>query len=235
MNNMRLGMVGLLTLLCASAFGQTTKPAAFVQLLNAGKPQKIVFYGTSLTHYGPWVKQFADALDKAYPGLVTTHNGAQAGQQSRWGLANVKERVIDQQPDVVFMEFTTNDAVERFHMPVEEAQKNTEGIIDAILAARPQCQIILQIMNPVVGYPPGNNSHRLDLPAYQQMYRDLGKARGLMVIDHMPAWQAVLDKGEDEFKKYVPDGLHPGGPGCAQFVTPTILAQLGVPGSAAAK
>lgn len=217
----------------AQAQGPATRSAVkpkihFVEKLKAKVPQKVVYFGTSLTQYGPWVGQVSAALEKAYPGLVTTYNGGKSGENSKWGLEHVQANVIDQNPDVVFIEFTTNDAVERFHLSVQDARTNIQTMIDRIRKARPECDIILQIMNPVIGKPKGDSGYRLDLPAYQQMYRDLGKEQNLVVIDHMPAWQSLLDQGEDKFREYVKDGLHPGGPGCAKYVTPTILKTLGV-------
>jgi len=218
-------------LLCTMTYAGTTQPASFVDKLKAGTPQKIVFYGTSLTHYGAWPKQVTEALDHAFPKLVTTFNGAQSGEQSRWGLQHVKERVIDQQPDVVFIEFTTNDAVRRFNLSVDQARKNTQSIIDQILAARPDCQIILLTMNPVIGRPKGDGGERVDLPAYEQMYRDLCKAHGYTLIDNAPGWKTLLDQGEDEYKKFVPDGTHPNGPGFEKYVTPNVIKTLGMPQS----
>jgi acyl-CoA thioesterase-1 len=210
------------------ASAQATRPAAFVEKLNRGTPQAIVFYGTSLTASGAWPKQVSDALTAKYPKLVTFHNGAMNGQQSRWGLANVKERVVKHNPDVVFVEFTTNDAVSRFKLPVDEAKKNTEGIIDAITAARPDCQVILLTMNPTHFKNPEPGRERIDLPAYEQMYRDLAKARGLLLVDNAPGWRALWDKSPDAFYKLVPDGVHPTGPGFAQYVTPNVLKTIGL-------
>ena len=224
-----LGVLAGLTQAQTSATAPARPGTKFVESLQAGKPQKIVFFGTSLTQVGPWVKQVAAALDEKFPKLVTSANTGKSGENSTWGLANVQKAVIDETPDLVLIEFTTNDAVDRFHMSVADARKNIESIIDKIQKACPNCEIVLQTMNPVIGHPVGDRSHRSDLPAYQQMYRDVGKQRGLKVIDHTPAWQAVLDKGEDQYRALVPDGLHPGAPGCAKIVTPAVLAALGVP------
>lgn len=35
---------------------------------------------------------------------------------SGWGLDNIDERVVALAPDIVFIEFSINDAVERFHL-----------------------------------------------------------------------------------------------------------------------
>lgn len=75
-------------------------------------------------------------------------------------------------------------------------RKNLESMIDQIQKQCPDCQVILQVMNPVVGKPKGDFSHREDLPAYQQMYRDVGRERGLLVIDHMPAWQCFWTRAK---------------------------------------
>jgi lysophospholipase L1-like esterase len=207
---------------------ETTKPAAFVEKLNAGTPQKIVFYGTSLTAAGAWPKQVSEALTAKYGKLVTFHNAAMSGQQSRWGIENVKERVIKQDPDVVFIEFTTNDAVKRMKLSVDEARKNTEGMIEQIQAARPGCQVILMTMNPCITSKDEPERARIDLPAYEQMYRELAKKHELLLVDNAPGWKTLYDQGEAEYKKLVPDGVHPSGPAFAKYVTPNVLKAIGL-------
>jgi len=201
---------------------------SLVQRLSAGRPQRVVFFGTSLTREGAWVKQLTEALDARFPGLVTTANGAESGMHSRWGIENLDARVLAHAPDVVFIEFSVNDACARFEISVEEANRNLESMIDRIRAAYPECEVILQVMNPVLDRPAGHSGHRPHLAAYQDGYRQIGRTRGLLVIDHMPAWSALLAKDEAAFRAWVPDALHPQAPGYASLVTPEILRQLGV-------
>ncbi|RRJ96278.1 SGNH/GDSL hydrolase family protein [Opitutaceae bacterium TAV4] len=203
-------------------------PHPFVARLEAGAPQKIVFYGTSLTANGAWVPQLSQTLEKRFPGLVSFANGARSGQHSRWGVQNLDASVLAHQPDVVFIEFSVNDAVARFQITVDEARRNLEAMIDRILAANPKTDIILQVMNPVIGRPPGHASHRRELPRYQDVYREVGRERGLLVIDHMPAWTALLESDEKTFRSYVPDGLHPAAQGYSEIVLPEILRRLGL-------
>ena len=87
----------------------------FVRELEAGHAQKIVCYGTSLT-YGHYVmnppKFFQEALDARYPGLATVVNCGSGGKSSIWGARSENlQTVINNSPDVVFIEFATNDAV----------------------------------------------------------------------------------------------------------------------------
>jgi len=207
-----------------------TTVCQFVQKLQAGAPQCIVGFGTSLTAGGPdsWLTSFKAGLTKAYPGLVTVINSGGGGKTSKWGVANVQMKVIDKKPDVVFIEFATNDSCARFKMSQEESRANLETIVDRIKTALPQCEIVLQIMNPVIDRPEGHAGWRPFLTRYQQMYRDLAQERGFKLIDHTPAWQAVLDKGPDAYHVFVPDGLHPNNLGYKTLVTPHILKAIGV-------
>ena len=197
-----------------------------VQRLNAGRPQRVVFFGTSLTREGAWVPQLTGALEAQFPRLVTTFNGAESGMHSRWGVENLDTRVLAHKPDVVFIEFSVNDACARFEISVAEANANLESMIDRIRAANPACEVILQIMNPVLDRPAGHSGHRPHLVDYQDGYRQVGRARGLLVIDHMPAWSALLARDEAAFRAWVPDALHPQAPGYASIVTPEILKRL---------
>ncbi|HDR15321.1 MAG TPA: hypothetical protein ENN79_07560, partial [Desulfobacteraceae bacterium] len=46
--------------------------------LEAGKTQRVVAYGTSLTAGGAWVSQLQQALDANYPGLATVVNSGKS-------------------------------------------------------------------------------------------------------------------------------------------------------------
>lgn len=203
--------------------------ARFVRQLRAGRPQHIVIFGTSLSRGGAWVPQLQQALAAQFPGLVKLTNRARGGQHSGWGAANVDPGVIALQPDVVFIEFAINDAVTRFNLSPSDVRRNLDAILDRITTALPGCEIILQIMNPAVGKPEGDPSHRRDQESYQQIYRDAAQQRRLRLIDHSLAWNTLLAReGEAGFKRFVPDGVHPNAQGYATLVTPVILRSLGL-------
>ena len=208
---------------------------SFVQCLSEGHPRRIVFYGTSLTAEGAWVPQLLALLNDRFPSLVTAFNGAASGMHSRWGIENVEARVLAHSPDVVFIEFSVNDACARFGITVAEAQFNLETIIDDIREKNPACEVILQVMNPVLDRPAGHTGYRPHLADYQESHRQIGKARGLLVIDHMPAWTALLEHDEAAFRSLVPDCLHPQAEGYARLVTPQILNRIGLQSPVAVK
>lgn len=197
-----------------------------ISRLRVGSPQRIGFYGTSLTAAGAWVPQLTAALTERFPGLVTTFSGAESGMHSRWGVENLDTRVLVNEPDVVFMEFSVNDACARFGITIGEARANLENMIDRIRARNPACDVILQVMNPVLDRPAGHDGHRPRLADYQEIHRQVARERGLLCIDHMPAWTGLLGRDEAQFRAWVPDGLHPQAEGYARVVTPQIFAQL---------
>jgi acyl-CoA thioesterase-1 len=210
--------------------GALPTKSRFIQKLEAGLQQKIVVYGTSLTASGTWPTQLRLIADSASPGQATFYNRASSGMASDWGIANLQTQVLSLVPDAVFIEFAVNDGVARLDISLPEARSNLEGMIDGILAVNPQCEIILQVMNPVIGRPEGDPGWRPNLEHYEQIYRDVAAERGLTLIDHHAAWQALLDQGESEFYFNVPDGLHPSAQGEAGFLIPLLLERTGAPG-----
>ena len=98
-------------------------------------------------------------------------------------------------------------------------------MIDRILAAKPETEIILMTMNPPI------NPHLERRPAikdYYQMYRDLAKERKLLLVDHDANWEPILEKDKALFDQLVPDGIHPGPEGSRRVTTPAILKALGI-------
>lgn len=199
-----------------------------ISRLSSGRPQRLGFYGTSLTAGGAWVPQVTAALEARFPGLLTTFNGAEPGMHSRWGVENLDARVLAHRPDVLFIEFAVNDACARFAITVAEARANLDTMIDRVLAQNPECAVILQVMNPVLDRPAGHDGHRPELAAYQDNYRTVARERGFLCIDHMPAWSELLARDEAQFRAWVPDGLHPQAEGYSRLVTPEILRRLGM-------
>lgn len=210
---------------------QPTPPATprFITALRAGRPQHVVIFGTSLSKGGAWVTQLQQTLDARFPGLVKLTNSARGGQHSGWGAANVDSAVVALKPDVVFIEFAINDAVTRFDLSLDTIRRNVDTILDRVTTTLPTCEIILQIMNPAFGKTEGESSHRRNQDAYQQLYRDAAKRRGLLLVDHSVAWNRLhATEGEAAVKKLIPDGVHPNADGWRQIVTPTLHRALGL-------
>ncbi len=182
---------------------------------------RVIFYGTSLTKSGGWVELLSTELQQRNPTLGS-FNHAHDGQHSRWGAENFSERVLAHAPDVLFLEFAINDAVARFDLSPRESRRNLDAMLDQLAAQQPHCAVVIQIMNPVIDRPLGHDGHRPQLPVYEQVARDVAAHRKLLLVDHSPAWRALLKQGDDAFRQCVPDGLHPNRLAYETFMLPTL-------------
>jgi len=210
--------------------------AEFVENLKAGRRQKIVCYGTSLTvssHW--WVDGLAAALEARWPGQAIVVNAGLSGKNSATGLSLVQSKVVAAEPDAVLIEFSMNDAADSLNSgktPAEAlaaAEANLKAIIAAVRSARPAAEIILQTMNPYVAVAGSGLSNRTDLEAHFAMYRRVAAEGGHLLIDSAPRWQRLAaDLTREEYLKLVPDGVHPNEKGAMRVTLPNVLSTLGV-------
>jgi len=203
-------------------------PATVFRNLNDGKKQTVVVYGTSLTHGGAWSKALKEWFAAEYPDKVTFINSGGPGQNSDWGLANLKAKVLNHHPDLVFVEFSYNDAHDKFKMPVERGAENLKKIVDGIRAENPATVIVLQTMNIGWDAPNGNRSQsvRPQLELFNDNYRNLARDQGLPLLDHYAAWKKLKETDPKTYQSYVPDGTHPSAKGSLAVTWPTIKAWL---------
>ena len=191
--------------------------------LRAGNPQRLIAYGTSLTGSSAWPAQLQAILAARFPGLATLTNSGKAASHSGWGVEKLRERVTGRRPDMVFIEFSINDAYLPYHITLEACRANLEAMLNGILAANSACEPVLMVMNPCVGE---HAQARPRLPEYCEVYRRVAEERGLPLIDHDPTWRRILAEDRRLFDQYVPDGIHPAPIGCEQVITPAIAAAL---------
>lgn len=222
-----LFLATLLAAAVAPARAQSSPPAIFTNL-QAGKKQTVVVYGTSLTVGGAWAVATKQWFDGHYPGLVTFVNSGGSGQNSDWGVANLPTKVLALHPDLVFIEFSYNDAHEKFKMPIEKGAKNLAVIIQGIHAQNPEATIVLQVMNAGWDAPNGNRSvsARPDLDQFNENYRQYAAAHHLPLLDHYPNWLKLKETQPEKFHQLVPDGTHPSKEGSLEVTWPTIKAWL---------
>lgn len=210
-------------LLSLSAFCQSH----LIEQLKNGEPQHIVVYGTSLSSGGAgkaWMRVVSAAIQKQFgDGLIRYTLAGKGGMWSTWGVKNFEDSVIAKKPDAVFIEFGMNDAFQEYDTSVVLAKLNLAYMIDRIRLYSDSCDIFLQVMNMPIGKSAGYRPH---LNAYYTMYRETAKEKNVTLIDHYVNWSAILEKGEDIFRQYVPDGLHPNTKGGEEIIAPKILEVL---------
>lgn len=192
--------------------------------LREGHSQRIVAYGTSLTKDCAWVGQLQTILAKCFGNLAIVVNSGKGASNSNWGLKNLEERVLQEKPDCVFIEFAMNDAYLPYRISQKTCAQNLDRMIDRILEMNPNCEIILMTMNPPVGK---HLDERPEIEQYYQIYRDIAKRRDLLLIDHYPNWKKLAENDRKTFDVYVPDGIHPAACGCEKIIIPAILETFG--------
>lgn len=219
----------LMTLCLFTAYGlPAANPADFFRNLASGKKQSVVVYGTSLTEHGAWAKALKDWFDAEYPGRVGFTNSGGSGRNSKWGVANLEKRVLTFQPDLIFIEFSYNDATKQSKLSLRECEKNLHKIVQAIRSQSTSAVIVLQVMNPAWDAPNGKNtsSKRPDVEAYNDVYRTYAREHGLVLLDHYPAWESLKNTDLEKFHLAIPDGSHPSPEASLAVTWPRIKAFL---------
>lgn len=197
-----------------------------IKKLANGQNQRIIVYGTSLSASKEgWPAMLEDSLNALYPGTTEVINSAQAAMWSTWGVENLRQKVLENKPDMVILEFAMNDAYLPYATSVEAARLNLRYMVLRIREAYADCAIIIQVMNMPIAE---HKAQRPDIERYYKMYRKESKTLKIQLIDHYDYWLQLLKKGEKEFRNYVPDGIHPDIAAQRELVLPHLLKALGV-------
>ncbi len=120
--------------------------------LTGGQALKVVFYGDSITtganssgklHAAPnadtWMDMVLNGLKSVYGNdNIISANTAVGGKGIQWGLDEVQQRVVDQNPDLVILGFGMNDV-----MDAEDFAKRVEAIIAAVRSSNPKVEFVL--------------------------------------------------------------------------------------------
>lgn len=206
----------------------------FVHALQAGQPQTLVVFGTSLSQgLAPILR---DGLHGAWGEGIRVVNAGLPGRASRTGLAELEKRVLDHAPDAVLLEFAVNDAHSYWHEPealdagisLAESQENLRTLAERVLQTFPGCEIIVHITNPAWD-PAGNDRHpgtsRPHLEAYYEGYRQVARQLGLALLDNHRFWEDLRLRSPLWFEELIPDGVHPTPAALREVLVPHIMQQ----------
>lgn len=191
-------------------------------------PLKIIAFGTSLTSRGGWPEALEKELATCLLEPVTVRTVALAGSTSDWALGRI-DRVTEEKPDVILVEFYANDAAVNRWMSVSASRKNVAAILDGLKAGAPSAKIVVMAMNPFSGL---RGWMRPFLSSYIEAHREEAERRGMDFIDFGPAWNALPAADRDAA---IPDGLHPRPEQAAEVMTPILIRYLAKDGCEAGK
>ena len=107
--------------------------------LEAGKPVTVAYLGGSITEMNGWRNMTTDWLRKAWPqAKVMEVHAAIGGTGSDLGVFRLGHDVLAKNPDLLFVEFATNDSGK----PAEEIWRNFDGIVQQTWAKNPKTDIV---------------------------------------------------------------------------------------------
>lgn len=107
--------------------------------LRAGKPVKIAYLGGSITEIDGWRRLSREWLQARYPSSAIGEIAAAiGGTGSSLGVFRVGEDALAHDPDLLFVEFATNDSSEA----PETIWRNFEGIVRQAWRRNPETDIV---------------------------------------------------------------------------------------------
>lgn len=115
----------------------------FLSKCEKGESLRIAYFGGSITAQAGWRVQSLELLRKLYPQAIFEEIDASiGGTGSHLGVFRLDNDIIQKKPDLVFVEFATNDS---FNIGDQASQKITtqgmEGIVRSLRKALPECEI----------------------------------------------------------------------------------------------
>jgi lysophospholipase L1-like esterase len=181
-------------------------------------PLRITILGTSLTARYDWPDRLRLALGQCLgePPEVTVI--AMPGAASDWGVGQVGP-ILASSPDIVLVEFATNDADLRHWISLHESEDLHRRLIADLRAGKPDIRIALMTMSPAQGL---RAMLRPRLARYYAQYLDLADELDLGLVDIYPLWTAVprAERGLEA------DGLHPDADVAAAIILPAVVPFL---------
>ena len=153
-----------------------------MEKLSTGGEFNLLFYGDSIfvgasataqLNCPPFMPRIGDLtkeyFSRDYGCTVNYKNTSKGGQTSRWGIQNVQELAVANNPDLMFIGFGMNDGSTMQNISVAEYKQNIQGIINAVRAKNADCEFVLvggMLPNPL---DVANGIQRDYVPALEQL------------------------------------------------------------------
>lgn len=217
MRQLLIGLISSVILCCiatlsgADVYGDGNDLYAPLRRAVQGKPLRVLTLGGSITQGGGGNGWIGDAMRQQFPDApVSIYNAGMSAMDSRHATYRLQRDVIDNQPDIVIIEFTVNDKSK----PDQETLRTVESLIRKLKTLKnPPAVIMLEAADrdrPAGAVPP---------------QRLAGLHYGLLNIDLNTALNRHLSDGGPKFEDLMSDRVHPNNTG-HQFYAQTIMAAL---------
>ncbi|MEP6670084.1 MAG: SGNH/GDSL hydrolase family protein [Chthoniobacter sp.] len=185
-----------------------------------GAEIKIAYFGGSITAQAGWRPKTLAYFQKTYPAAKFSEiNAAIGGTGSDLGVFRLKQDVLDKKPDVMFVEFATNDG----GASPEQIFRCMEGIVRQTWRALPDCDIcfVYTLTEAAIGpmlegkYPRSASAMEKIAEHYGIPSIHMGMEVAKLAKEGKLIWKGPLPKTDvekaavgDKFV-FAPDSVHP--------------------------
>ncbi|MDD7555356.1 carbohydrate binding domain-containing protein [Ruminococcus sp.] len=177
--------------------GNTTRIREKIAKAQSGEQVKLAYIGGSITEGGRTdtcyvsrsAKYFADTFGTG--SNVSFNNAGMSGTSSLVGLLRAQNDILNDQPDVIFIEFSVNDH------PGESYEKSFEGLVRRCLSQENEPAVIIIINRSKGGY------------SMQDQMAAVGRNYNVPVISMDNALTNAFNKGVLTTDDYFTDEYHP--------------------------
>ncbi len=150
-------------------------PNFLARARTPGAVVKVAYLGGSITEQPGWRPKSLAYFQRTYPAANFTEiNAAIGGTGSDLGVYRLKHDVLDGKPDLLFVEFATNDG----GAPSLQIQKCMEGIVRQTWKSLPECDIcfvlqaIVRSFKSIADVSQAVAPHTLESPLVTGNYED---------------------------------------------------------------
>ena len=183
--------------------------------LHLPSPLRVTFVGTSLTASYNWPK----LLELCQAHEIHISKIALNGATSEWGKNQI-ETIVATQPDIVFIEFSINDADLRRRVSLSRSRRNHQDIILGLTTQKPDIRIVLMTMNPSFGF---RDLIRPRLSAYYEAYSQIAERLEVGLLDIYSRWLLFAVDQPLQIS-----GAHPTEKDAEKIILPAIQSYLGL-------
>ena len=195
-------------------------PNFLAKVKQPGAEVKIAYLGGSITAQEGWRPKTLAHFQKTYPqAKIDQIHAAIGGTGSDLGVFRLKQDVLDQKPDLMFVEFAVNDG----GAAPEQIFRCMEGIVRQTWKALPECDIcFVYTVTEALVAPLKEGKFQRSASAMEKIAEHYGIPTihmGLEVAklakEGTLVWKAPLPKTDEEKKAMVgkfifaPDSVHP--------------------------
>ncbi|MCE9606010.1 MAG: SGNH/GDSL hydrolase family protein [Planctomycetia bacterium] len=184
------------------------------QKLQKEKKLRIAYFGGSITAgqgaSRPWRAQTTAWFQSLAPQAAITEVSAAADGGSEYGAFRFRKEIVEQDPDLVFVEFAVDDA----DLDEQRVLRSAEGIVRQFWTTNPWAEIVF-IYTASKKTSPSND--RDEVPKAVGYHQAVARHYGIPAIDVGSALAEDIRSEKSTWESLTTDGVHPNDAGTAVY------------------